>query len=40
VLGPILFLLYINDLNIKEVRIVLSADDTNILVTAEKGQNP
>jgi hypothetical protein len=38
VLGPILFLLYINDLpfNIKEARIVLFADDTNILVTAEK----
>jgi hypothetical protein len=41
VLGPILFLLYINDLllNIKEARIVLFADDTNMLVTAEKGQN-
>jgi hypothetical protein len=41
VLGPVLFLLYINDLplNIKEVRLVLFADDTNILVTAEKGQN-
>jgi hypothetical protein len=39
VLGPILFPLYINDLplNIKDVRIVLFADDTNILVTAEKG---
>jgi hypothetical protein len=41
VLGPILFLLYINDLplNIKEKRIVLFADDINILVTAEKEQN-
>jgi hypothetical protein len=41
VLGPILFLLYINDLplNIKEAKTVLFADDTNILVTAEKGQS-
>jgi hypothetical protein len=40
VLGLILFLLYINDLplNIKEAKTVLFADDTNILVTAEKGQ--
>jgi hypothetical protein len=40
-LGPILFLLYINDLplNIKEAKTVLFADDTNILVTAEKGQS-
>jgi hypothetical protein len=39
VLGPILFLLYINDLplNIKVARAVF-ADDTNILVTAENGQ--
>lgn len=39
VFGPLLFLLYINDLplNIKEARIVLFADDINILVTAEKG---
>ena len=39
VLGPLLFSLYINDLplNIKEGRIVLFADDINILVTAEKG---
>jgi hypothetical protein len=41
VLGPILFLLYINDLplNIKETRTVLFADDTNILVTVENGQS-
>jgi hypothetical protein len=41
VLGPILFLLYINDLplNIKEAKTVLFADDTNILVTAENGQS-
>jgi hypothetical protein len=41
VLGPILFLLYISDLplNIKEVRTVLFADDTDILVTAKNGQN-
>jgi hypothetical protein len=41
VLGPILFLLYINDLalNSKEARTVLFADHTNILVTAENGQS-
>jgi hypothetical protein len=41
VLGPILFLLYIYNLplNIKEAKKVLFADDTNILVTAEKEQN-
>jgi hypothetical protein len=41
VLGPIVFLLYMNDLplNIKEARTVSFADDTNILVTAEKGQS-
>jgi hypothetical protein len=34
-LGPVLFLLYINDLTtfIKDVKMVLYADDTNILVT-------
>jgi hypothetical protein len=37
ILGPILFLLYINDLplNILESKIVLFADDTNILVSGE-----
>jgi hypothetical protein len=37
ILGPILFLLYINDipLNITRLKIVLSADDTNILVSGE-----
>jgi hypothetical protein len=40
ILEPILFLLYINDLpiNIQESKIILFADDTNILVTAENGQ--
>jgi hypothetical protein len=34
ILGPLLFLVYINDLplNIKEAKLVLYADDTNILV--------
>jgi hypothetical protein len=37
ILGPILFLLYINDLplNIMGSKIVLFADDTNILVSGE-----
>jgi hypothetical protein len=40
ILGPILFLLYINDLpvNIKETKIVLFADDKKILVTEENVQ--
>ena len=35
ILGPLLFLVYINDLplHIKEAKLVLYADDTNILVT-------
>jgi hypothetical protein len=35
ILGPVLFLLYINNLttSIKDVKMVLYADDTNILVT-------
>ena len=38
VLGPVLFLLYINDLpiNIQEGRTVLFADDTNIQIEATK----
>jgi len=37
ILGPLLFLLYINDLlsHINEVKLVLYADDTNILVTGK-----
>ena len=37
ILGPILFLLYINDLplNVSESNIVLFADDTNILISGE-----
>jgi hypothetical protein len=37
ILGPILFLLYINDLplNVLESNIVLFADDTDILVSGE-----
>jgi hypothetical protein len=40
ILGPILFLLYINDLpiNIQGARVVLYADDINMLVTAEDGK--
>lgn len=34
ILGPILFLLYINDLNtyVEDVKMILYADDTNILI--------
>jgi len=37
ILGPLLFLLYINDLpsHINEVKLVLYADDTNILITGK-----
>ena len=37
ILGPHLFLVYINDLplNIKEAKLVLYADDTNILVVGK-----
>jgi len=37
ILGPLLFLVYINDLplNIKEAKLVLYADDTNILVVGK-----
>jgi hypothetical protein len=35
ILGPLLFLVYINDLpmNIQDAKLVIYADDTNILVT-------
>jgi hypothetical protein len=38
VLGPLLFLLFINDLSpvIHNAEVVLFADDTNILITAKK----
>jgi len=41
ILGPILFSLYINylPLNITGTKIVLFADDTNILVTDENTKN-
>ena len=41
ILGPVLFSLYINDLslNIMESKIVLFADDTNILVSDENINN-
>ena len=34
ILGPVLFLLYINDilLNVQRVKLILFADNTNILV--------
>ena len=37
ILGPLLFLVYTNDLplNIKEAKLVLNADDTHILVTGK-----
>jgi hypothetical protein len=40
-LGPVLFSLYINDLplNITRAKIVLFADDTNILVSDEDKNN-
>jgi hypothetical protein len=40
ILGPVLFLLYINDLttNILEAETVLFVDDTNILIQAEDGK--
>jgi hypothetical protein len=35
VLGPLLFLLYVNDLpiNIHEAKLVMFADDTNVLIS-------
>jgi hypothetical protein len=40
IFGPILFLLYINDLpmNNKDTKTVSFADDTNILLSTENGQ--
>jgi len=41
ILGPLLFLLYINDLqsHINEAKLVLYADDTNILVTVKNEED-
>jgi len=36
ILGPLLFLVYVNDLplNITDAKLILYADDTNVLVTS------